>query len=246
MVKTYFRKEIRTNKGGGADWKDNMKIVAGKDTIRRKVDGEWLPEEKGIFIPAGTCLIQIWVKHADFDGNPYPDGEGRAEISVSPWGTYQGKDGKTYGDELSVANLSYDGQNKGRYFDEASEQFQLLTPEIAGSKNMFMNQETGRYEYGDGSIAVGSVDNGSASVPSSSDRVEPVRSQQPLNNEMSSLSQSAPVTPSTTTDFDKLRLQEPNSGTEAHIDWQNKMTDAHKKATVTPSTTTDFDDDIPF
>lgn len=203
MVKKYFRKVLRKNRGGGADWKDNMKIIPPKDTFRRFVDGKWQAEEKGVCMPAGTCLMEVWVKTQDFDGNPYPDNEGRAEITIAPWGTYIGNDGKTYGDELSIANLSYDGQNKGRYFDNESQQFQLITPEIANQLNMIMNPTTSKYEYKKqnvGSQLNTSVDNDNASPSTQSSRVETVRVQQQRVDETSSFKPDAPAT--NTTEFD--------------------------------------------
>ncbi len=49
-VEHIFRKTIRKNKGGDADWKSNMSIIGQVDTNRRKVDGKWLPGEKGVFL----------------------------------------------------------------------------------------------------------------------------------------------------------------------------------------------------
>tara|TARA_R110002110_G_scaffold405754_1_gene625115 strand:- start:43 stop:693 length:651 start_codon:yes stop_codon:yes gene_type:complete len=204
-VKHYFRKTIRKNKGGGADWKSNMSIIGQVDTIRRKVDGKWLPEEKGVFLPGGTCVIEAWVKTDDFDGNPYPDNEGRLEITIKPWGHWEGKDGKIYGDELSVANLQYDGQNKGRYFDKLTNQFQLITEAIAKTLNMMWNIATNNYEYNKSNVdgQHGSVDNEGASPSIQSGGVETVRVQQPMANEnLSSFKPEAPATNHTGTDFD--------------------------------------------
>jgi len=200
MNKKYFRKVLRKNRGGGADWKDNMKIVPPQDTVRRLIDGKWEAEEKGVFIPAGTCLIEVWVKSQDFDGNPYPDNEGRAEVTIAPWGTYKGKDGKTYGDELSIANLSFDGQHKGRYFEKDSQQFQLIDPNIARSLGMKMNTQTNKYEYSDNVEEI-SVDSETETF-SESDRVETVRVQQQKVVKESSFTPKAPVTNVTEYDDD--------------------------------------------
>tara|TARA_R110002167_G_scaffold366304_1_gene594602 strand:- start:409 stop:1056 length:648 start_codon:yes stop_codon:yes gene_type:complete len=199
-IKRYFKKTIRKNKGGGADWKDNMKIIPPTDTYRRLVDGVWLPAETGVCMPSGTSLTEAWVKTHDFDGNPYPDNEARLEVVISPWQTYQGKDGKTYGDELSIANLTYNGEHKGRYFDEASQQFQLITPEIAHSMNMLMNEQVNRYEYNSQGVKAVSVDSENVDAPLESSGVETVRTQQPFEKDESFLSKSAPAT--ITTDFD--------------------------------------------
>tara|TARA_R110000803_G_scaffold36896_6_gene79358 strand:- start:1522 stop:2166 length:645 start_codon:yes stop_codon:yes gene_type:complete len=198
--KHFFRKTIRKNKGGYADWKSNMSIIGQVDTIRRKVDGKWLPEEKGVFLPAGTCVIEGCVKTHDFDGNPYPDNEGRLEITIKPWGHWKGKDGKIYGDELSVSNLQYDGQNKGRYFDKITNQFQLITEAIAKTLNMMWNIATNNYEYNSQGVKAVSVDSENVDAPLESSGVETVRTQQPFEKDESFLSKSAPAT--ITTDFD--------------------------------------------
>lgn len=194
--KVYFRKEIKKNYGGGAEWKDNMKIIGQQDTVRRFVDGQWLEEEKGIFIPSGTCRIEVWIKTKDYNNNPYPDNEGRAEITISPWGHWMGNDGQEKSDELSIANISYDNQNKGRYWDELTAQFQSITPEIAHTLNMVMNQSTGKYEYKKQNVGSQqrSVDNDNASPSTKSSRVETVRVQQQQVEETSSFKPNAPAT----------------------------------------------------
>tara|TARA_B100000902_G_scaffold120125_1_gene120487 strand:+ start:1570 stop:2100 length:531 start_codon:yes stop_codon:yes gene_type:complete len=121
MSKNYFSKTIRKNQGGGANWKDNMKIIPKKHCVRIKGDdGQWSTEDQyGVFLPSGTCVIHGWIKTHDFDNNPYPDNGGRLEIAIKPWGTWTNKDGSEGSDLQSVTAL-------GLQFNPDTEKFEKI------------------------------------------------------------------------------------------------------------------------
>lgn len=116
----YFDKTIRKNVGGGANWKDNMKIIPKKHCVRIKGDdGQWSKEDQyGLFIPAGTCVINAWIKTHDYEGNAYPDNGGRLQITISPWGSWTKKDGSEGSDEQSLADLGLQFNPETEKFDK--------------------------------------------------------------------------------------------------------------------------------
>jgi len=121
MNEKYFDKTIRKNVGGGANWKDNMKIIPKKHCVRiRKANGQWSKEDQyGLFIPSGTCVINAWIKTHDYDGNAYPDNGGRLQITITPWGSWTRKDGTEGSDEQSLADL-------GLQFNPDTEKFEKI------------------------------------------------------------------------------------------------------------------------
>ena len=139
--KFWFNKTIKSNIGGGAEWKDNMKIIDRRDCVRIKDEnGEWSKEDQyGVFIPGGTCVINAWIKTMNDFSNPpepWPDGKGRLQITIAPWGEWTNSDGTKGSDEKSIANMKgKDGIKYGFRFNKETHNFEKIEGEDINKGN---------------------------------------------------------------------------------------------------------------